>query len=1108
MPHTLVDPSPLAKNVPSKSVVHCSDPSVVPSINATERTKELWWLHGHPHSKRYSDAKLVSLGALVRHDGLLYKGQKAFLYPASAEPATKYKSMTWDEFDSVTETIALSYASQLRSELDKANVTQIQPTLALLGEGKTLEYFCTQLALQKLGVRVLLLAESNALNALHYLLESCQVWAVIVDSKNSKTDIMNLRKLDMIQGFPQSRDFIYADLDAVKFQDFGDVWERHSFIIHSSGSTGMPKPIIHTNRSMMLIARMYRLFQDFEVENWFLLFPLYHIAGISIALSGLPNGQILSFPILSWPPSSSSTFKAWETLTDMGHPVHCVHCAPTLIENMYDYILDHGSDFTPLSSLKLLQPGGAALSDSIIQELVSNGVNVKTTYGSTEIGPPFRSIPHTRDNPKCYSFRNLYPDNPFLKMEEVGESLYECVVHKGFELAANLWENSDDPYRTNDLFIQDPPNSGFFVLQGRKDDMLIHSNGENTSAGALQLDIQTASKIICRVLAVGHSQPCVGLLVEIHKGYDPDSPSIRAAVWEMVQQVNSRYPKHSQVTENMIHVLPMGSMLPVTPKGNIKRKEACQLYSSEIADLFSYLSTPPSRETSRNMSSSEALSEYLRKLLSSISNVTAPEIHDWTTLYDLGIDSRLALTLRSSLSTYVGRSVSLSTLFENPSVSALVSHLSSRSSSASASSPDPIPSEKTCQTQNINRIISTLASEFKTWPPLSSSHHTPTTKETVLLTGASGSLGTALLKTLSASSNVIKIYAMVRGPKSLSRLRKSLDARGMDASILEPGGKIEVLNFSMQDPLLGLDVDVYARLAMDVTIVVQNAWKMDFNVRVQGFEDDCLRNTMSLLRLCHAGRRKTLAFTSSISTCMGAGQVSINVPEEPIGADPTVALPTGYAQSKYIVERLTQLASASKNLMQKVVLLRVGQLCGSTETGMWNTNEMWPIMFATSLHPGMRCIPEFRETKVDWIPVDVAADTISELLISSNREEDEGMYQVFNIVNPRSVPWSDLVSMLQASTFELGKLEVVPMTEWVSRLSALSSTLSPDELPGLRLLQFFEGMASAEGKGHESSKVFDTEKSRAISQSLRECKPFRREWMERNLEVWKENGFL
>jgi thioester reductase-like protein len=57
---------------------------------------------------------------------------------------------------------------------------------------------------------------------------------------------------------------------------------------------------------------------------------------------------------------------------------------------------------------------------------------------------------------------------------------------------------------------------------------------------------------------------------------------------------------------------------------------------------------------------------------------------------------------------------------------------------------------------------------------------------------------------------------------------------------------------------------------------------------------------MSLLRFCQTGRPKTLVFTSSISTCMGEGRKSPTIPEEPIGSDPSVALSTGYAQSKYI----------------------------------------------------------------------------------------------------------------------------------------------------------------------------------------------------------------
>lgn len=109
----------------------------------------------------------------------------------------------------------------------------------------------------------------------------------------------------------------------------------------------------------------------------------------------------------------------------------------------------------------------------------------------------------------------------------------------------------------------------------------------------------------------------------------------------------------------------------------------------------------------------------------------------------------------------------------------------------------------------------------------------------------------------------------------------------------------------MRDSLLGLDVETYAKLAREVTIVLAGAWKMDFNLPVEEFEGDCIKNTISLLRLCHAGRPKTFAFTSSISTCMGATRFSPDsergcIPEEAIGKDPGIALGTGYAQSKYI----------------------------------------------------------------------------------------------------------------------------------------------------------------------------------------------------------------
>jgi acyl-coenzyme A synthetase/AMP-(fatty) acid ligase len=253
----------------------CSDPSVFVSPDAPIKTKKLWFLHGHLHSKRYSNPTLISLAALIRHNGNVFKDQTAFLYPVSSDLQTPFKPMTWEEFDQLTENVAKIYADQLTEVLRRANEAAKQPTVALLGSGRTIEFFVTEMALQKLGVRVLLLAEGNSIEAVHHLLKVCKAQALILDSKNYGTDSRGLQVLKMIENIAITQNSTELELSALAFDDGKDPWERQCFVLHTSGSTGMPKPIAHTNRSFMLIARMYRIFQTFHIENWYLLFPLY-----------------------------------------------------------------------------------------------------------------------------------------------------------------------------------------------------------------------------------------------------------------------------------------------------------------------------------------------------------------------------------------------------------------------------------------------------------------------------------------------------------------------------------------------------------------------------------------------------------------------------------------------------------------------------------------------------------------------------------------------------------------------------------------------------------------------------------------------------------------
>lgn len=807
----------------------------------------------------------------------------------------------------------------------------------------------------------------------------------------------------------------------------------------------------------------------------------------------------MSFPPLSWPPSSSAIFAAFRTLSEQGNPVDIFHCAPTLIENMCEHIIDNGGDFSPLSALKVVQPGGAALPTNVLEKLIANGVNLKTTYGSTEIGPTMRSLPHTISNTRCYAFRNLYPNNDKFKMEHLGDNIYECVVYKGYELAAELWPvGSEEPYRTGDLFVQDPPGSGYFVLQGRKDDLLVHTNGDNTNALPLQSDVQSSSKAIHKVLAVGHSRPCVSLLIEMYKDQDPETAT--ASVWGAVKRVNEKYATHSRVSEDMIYILPPGRELPVTPKGNVKRKEALQTYAAEIESLYAQ----PKGLLPNAVRSSEALRDTIRAFLVETTTRLPEDIEDDSSFYNLGIDSQLALSLRSALQKQ-GIKISMGAIFEHPSIDRLTAYVERQRVIAPVMQDCP-----DTKSAVVERMISRFASEMASWPcasstspPLAKSH-----QETILLTGATGSLGTALLTSLVQSRKVAKIYLLVRGHDAKRRLRKSWLSRQLPEDILS-SEKIHILDYSMGDMLLGLQIAEYAMLARECTMVIANAWKVDFNRSVEEFEADCLRGVLALIRLCCGGPKKTFVFTSSISTCLGKVSPSV-VPEAPISEfsqTTEAALQTGYALSKYIIERLVTVPQF-KALGIDVEMLRVGQLCGSTVTGHWNESEMWPIMFSSAVKIGS--VPMLKAVSVDWVPVDVAGASIAELLL--NRESDLSL-RVSHIVNPKTLTWAELVSIWSDAAMDVNcrQLQRVSLKQWVADLNRrLQWGQNALEMPALKLVGFFEDMAEAEEEsGHEiSMKKFQTRGTELASPILAVCPAFCKEWTTKNVRSWRKTGFV
>ena len=167
---------------------------------------------------------------------------------------------------------------------------------------------------------------------------------------------------------------------------------------------------------------------------------------------------------------------------------------------------------------------------------------------------------------------------------------------------------------------------------------------------------------------------------------------------------------------------------------------------------------------------------------------------------------------------------------------------------------------------------------------------------------------------------------------------------------------------------------------------------------------------------------------------------------------------------------------------------------------------MYPIMFATSKQ--MDAIPTFSGRVVDWLPVDVAAGVITDLVLDPPHQDISESYTVHNIVNPRRIQWSALLSIVQDAISSAGgkPLEQISIQEWTRRLSDQDSTNSEliKHLPALRLLSFFEGMLSEE---EEKPRLFNTKKTERLSKTLRASAPINRELMELYMRRWEESGF-
>ncbi|KAI9730859.1 MAG: putative NRPS-like protein biosynthetic cluster [Cirrosporium novae-zelandiae] len=985
-------------------------------------------------------------------------------YPKSKHGLIDYEHFTPKDLDRFTD----HSAKKLMQNGIAPTVQKTPCVVALLGPSD-LNYLVSMFGLVRLGYTVFFLSTRLSVIAYVSLLEKASCSMLVHTPQFAKT-LSEIQQQRKVEQFPMlsRHDYDFHNLTEPRYIPPASTPEsskRLSFIIHSSGSTGLPKPIFQTHG-----ANIGNYSTGFPMRG-FITLPLYHNHGLCCFYRSMYSRNEIFFYNANLPLTGGNLVDVFQFVKP-----EIFYGVPYALKLLGEH--EQGAEV--LKSCKIVLFGGSGCPDELGHRLVSQGVNLVSHYGSTETGQLMTSFRPAGDD--AWDYNRILPKvKPYVLMDEIAPGSYECVVLDG--LKSKTTSNSDNPpksFRTRDLFIKHPTIPDAWKHMGRIDDRVTLMNGEKV----LPLTIEGRIKeedTVQEALVFGIGKAVPGLLViRSEKAKNLSDEDFISQIWPAVEEANSKAEAFSRIDKEMIVSIPTGTLYPRTDKGTFIRAQMYELFAPQIDLAYNNFET--GREGSLELDQAQ-LEAWLLEKFSSHLGIHLPTTE--SDFFSAGVDSLQAIKMWSLLKRELslggnGAKMTQNAVFEQQNVSQLARYLYALRMGIEMDKRDEIS------------VMRDLIEKYSTF-----TKHEPTgipmpKSQVMIITGTTGSLGAHILAQSLLNSSVSKVYCLVRAPNSHAARDRVLAAL-FERELYVPNqnqSKIIALASDFSNETLGLSPTILEAIRNEATCIIHSAWAVNFNLGVQSFESHHIAGTFHLLNLSLSSHLPTpprFYFCSSISAAAGT-PLPTKIPEAPI-TDLTHAQNMGYARSKLVTEHIVLNAAQKAGAASKI--FRIGQIVGDGTAGLWNDTEAIPLMIRTAVTLG--CLPMLDENP-SWLPVDVLATSILELAcISSssssppnnNKETPTPSHshfpQIYNLTNPTCFSWThDLLPALHAAGL---KFTPVSQHEWISRLR--SGPQDPTVNPPIKLLDFFVQKYEIEEPGRRKGLVFETGMAERESGALR-----------------------
>ena len=374
---------------------------------------------------------------------------------------------------------------------------------------------------------------------------------------------------------------------------FDEMRNKTFVILHTSGSTGFPKPVYVThgtfacNDAHQLIPSLGgnpTTVHYIRGKRLFLAFPLFHAANLTFTI----GFNVYSGVTCVLPPPGPLTVEVVDMIHTYGNLDGSLLPPSTIIE-----IYKNPEYLSNL--IRLLQfvayVGGTLSKD--IGDFISSRMKLITLMGSTET-----MLLPIELNANHADWEYL-PISDFLghEFQLSRDGLRELVIIRNQELDLFQGVFSTFPdineYHMSDLYDRHPTKPGSWIFRARADDIIAFSNAEKLNPVTME-SVISAHPLVNSAVIGGHGEFQSGLLIEpkVSPTTIQEKEQLLHEIWPIVVQANRDCPAHGRIMKNFVIFTTPEKPMPRAGKDTVQRHAALKLYAEEFKALYTSCPTP------------------------------------------------------------------------------------------------------------------------------------------------------------------------------------------------------------------------------------------------------------------------------------------------------------------------------------------------------------------------------------------------------------------------------------------------------------------------------------------------------------------------------------